>query len=167
MPFNRVDTEQADVLDAICAQLITSIPALSTKNTFISILPVPPQLPADNLFLTVSPTGGNFPEEFTAGGGQWQCTEDAGVIVAIFSRYQADRPGHERDLLSEFTRGILRMKKLVLKALVGQDPTWNTNFILRNLLAPQTAGAPDYVGDEQLVQVPLKFQTIYDWNLTA
>lgn len=167
MSGTRTDTEQADILDSVVKQLLDTIPSLSSKTCFISILPDPPYKVPDNQFVTVAPTGGDFPEEFTDGGGQNQCTEMSGVIVTAFSRFQAYRQGQEREALSNWTRGILRMKRLILKSLVSQDLTWNTNFILRSLVRPKKSGPPDHVGDEALVKIPISFALDFDWNLTA
>lgn len=162
------DSEQAEVLAALVKLLIDKIPALSTKSCFLTVLPVPPHLPSDNLMVTVSPNGGTFPEEFTAGGGEFQCTEDTSAIITILSRFQANRPGHEQALLSDQARGMLRMKKLILKAVTGKNltSTVDANLVLRNLMAPRQSSTPEYVGDEQLAQIGITVSLMYDWALT-
>lgn len=168
MAGQYADTEQAAVLDALVARLIDQIPALSTKNCFLSILEDPPNYASDNVFLTVAPSAGIFPDEFQDGGGEHQCTEETGAVISIFSRFQANRPGHERALLSDFARGILRMKRLVLKALVGQNltSTDDANYVLRDFIKAKKSSFPAYVGQEQLVKVAIEFSTVFDWNLT-
>ena len=165
----RSDTEQADVLDAVVKKLIDNIPLLSDKNCFISILPKPPYKVSDSLFLTVSPTAGNFPEDLLIGGGQNQCTENSGVLVTIFSRYMAQRPDHDRDSLSDQTRGILKMKREVLRQLTALDLEWEGSKILRSEMIPTDASPAEPVQDpgENLVQLTIRFSTDFDWNLTA
>lgn len=165
----RVDSEQADVLDACLAKLITDIPQLSDKNTYISILPYPPVKITDNLFVVVSPTDGTFPEELVEGGGQNQCTEVSGILVSIFTRFAAYREGREREALSENTRGILRMKRLVLKSLTAADLSFNANLVLRSLVIPKVSGPPDFAdpNDKALIQVTIRFEVTWDWSLTA
>jgi hypothetical protein len=167
--MSRVDTEQADVLDAIVARLLDQIDSLSDKNCFISLLPNPPYKCPDNLFVTVSPTAGTFPAEFLDGGGQNQCVEATGVLVTIFSRYMASRPGQDRETLSDQTRGVLRLKRLILKALTDHDLQFGGNLILRDPILPTDSGNTDPVEQpgQNLVQLPLKFALAFDWNLTA
>lgn len=168
MSGTYADSEQSAVLDALAKLLIDSIPVLSTKNCFISILEDPPQMPSDDVFVTVAPTAGDFPEEFQDGGGPNQCTEYTGAIISIFSRFQANRPGQERDALSDFARGILKMKRLVLKAVVGKNLTSaaDGNQVLRELIKAKKSSFPAYVNNEQLVKVGIEVSTPFDWNLT-
>lgn len=165
----RVETEQSDVLLAIVDRLVDQIPALSRKNCFISILPNPPYKVPDNVFVTVSPTGGTFPEDLLVGGGAHQCNESAGVLVTVFSRFMAQRTGHDAASLTDFTRGVLRMKRLILKALTAHDLQFERNSILSSLMLPTDSGPPEPIGDpaENLVQVSVKFGTDFDWNLDA
>jgi hypothetical protein len=163
----RTDGEQGDILEAITKALIDNIGGLSAKNCFISIYPNPPYKIPDNLFVTVSPAASNYPEEFTSGGGQNQCTEDSSVLVTIFSRFQCNRAGQEREALNDQNRGILQMKRSILKTLCSLDLTVNANFELRNQMQPKRCGAPEYVGDEQLLTVSMEFSVTWDWDLTA
>lgn len=162
----RVDTEQSDVLDSFVKRLLDCIPAFSDKTCFVSINPDPPYAVRDNTFLTVSPTGGVFPEEFTDGGGAEQCTEESGVIVTIFSRFQCNRPGDEREALSEFTRGVFRLKKQVLKAITSQDLTWGARRILRNLPRPKNSSPPDNADKDGLTKISVSFSADFDWDLS-
>jgi hypothetical protein len=162
---NRVDGEQGDLLDAVVKALIDNVPQLSSKNAFISIYPSPPYKVPDNVFVTVSPGASSFPEEFIVGGGQKQCAEDATVLVTIFSRFQCNQAGQERNALNEQTRGVLRMKRAILKALVAADLTVNAQPVLRNLVMPKQSGAPEYAGEEQLISVALSFGLTWDWDL--
>lgn len=165
---NRVDTDQADILDAVVARLINQIDRLNDKTCFPTMDDKePPYKPADEVFVAVCPTGGTFPEEFTDGGGAHQCTEYSGVIVTIWSRIHTDRAGRDREALANFTRGLFRLKKLILKALCSHDLTFNGDWILRNMIAPKISGPPDRVGEEGLSKIPINFSTDFDWNLTG
>ena len=168
----RTDTQRSDVLDAVVNRLIDQVPQCTDKTCFVSILPNPPYYPPDDQFVTVSPTAGRFVEELLDGGGQNQCTEDTGVLVSLFSRYVATQAGHDRDALNDFTRGILNLKRSVLKALVDFDLQFGGNLILRSLMQPTDAGPPEPITEGsgqggRMVQVTLRFKTEFDWNLTA
>lgn len=163
----RTDGEQNDIFDAIVKALIDNIDGLSDKNCFISVYPSPPYKVPDNFFITVGPTAGTFDEDMITGGAQNQCTEDTSALVTMFSRFQCMRPGQERNALNDQSRGLLRYKRLILKALCSLDVMANTNLVLRNMLTPKRSGAPEYVGDEQLLSMSLEFAVSFDWDLTA
>lgn len=163
----RIDSEQADVLDSVLAQLLLDIPNLSSKNCLISIDPDPPYKVPENFFLTISPANGTFPPELVDGGGENQCMEESGVVVTSFSRFMANRPGQEREALSDFTRGILRMKRLILKSLTNADLTFNGNFITRDPPTPKFSSFPTWVdADKTLLKLSLEFRISWDWALT-
>ena len=166
----RNDSEQADILVAVKARLQDQIPELGELNCFVSILPDgDPYRPADNLFVTVAPTGGTF--EGIAGGGARQCTENTGVLVTIFSRFRAQRQERDEDALVDEVRGILRMKRAILRALAGHDLYVSTDPLqpaapaLRAYLAPTESSPPDPTGDREMVMVSLRFDVTFDWDL--
>lgn len=162
----RNDTTQADVLDAVVRRLIDRIDSLSDKNCFLAVLPDgSPYRPADNLFVVVSPTGGRF--SLVEGGGPSQCSEQTGVLVTIFSRFMANRHERDRDALADETRGVLTLKRQILRALTAADVEVEGQPCLRDLLVPTESTPPDPAhGDERLVQIGLKFEFSFDWNLS-
>lgn len=165
----RSDSEQADILDAVVARLVDQVDAVSEKTCFIAITPVPPYFPADNIFVTVSTTAGTFPEDLLVGGGINQCTERTGVLVTIFSRKRTDRAGQDREVLNEETRGLLRLKRAVLKALTGHDLQWQQSNVLRSLLLPteSSPGEPVDAEGNKMTAISIRFSIEFDWNLTV
>jgi hypothetical protein len=163
----RADTTQADILDAIVRRLIDQIDPLTEKTCFIGILPDgAPYRPADNLFVVVSPTGGQFPAEFVDGGGSQQLTENSGVLVTIFSRLMSQRQERDREGLASETRGLLTLKRQILRALTAHDLEWGGQKILRSLLVPSESSPADPAREvDNLVQLSIRFEVSFDWDL--
>ena len=162
----RNDTNQIDVLDAVVRRLIDQIDTLSDKNCFLAVLPDgTPYRPADDVFVVVSPTGGRF--GLVDGGGIRQVNEQTGVLVTIFSRFMATRQERDRDALADQTRGLLVLKGRILRAMAALDLEVSGQPALRDLLVPTESTPPDPAhGDERLVQIGLKFEFSYDWDLS-
>jgi hypothetical protein len=81
-----------------------------------------------------------------------------------------DSTDHDEKVLRDAGRGLLRVKELVLKALVGFDLTDTAgNTLLRDLLWCQSAGRPQravFNGNEQIAMLATVWGTTYDWELT-
>jgi hypothetical protein len=169
--MSRVDTNQATVLQAVVDRLIASVvtdPKLTDETCFASLFPVPPLLLPSNLFLTVAPIEGQFEPGLHEGGGIYQTSEEAGVVVTVFTRMLLDRGGRSVKVLTESTRGLLVVKRLVLKALSGHDlvdPVGNQ--LLRNLMAPLNCDPPKFLDEDKIGYLSLRFSTDFDWDLQS
>jgi len=176
---SRVDIDQAAVLDAVVKQLIDNMvlpsgDGLTDKTCFITIYPELPTGAQDEVIVTVSPEGGTFPAGMIIGGGQKQCTEESGILVSMWSRFKVDRQFRDRESLCNETRGLLKLKKSLLKALCAVDlqanyppGTGGTNSFLRQYLIPTQAYAPDHPKEEPYAGLTIRFQADYDWDLTS
>lgn len=179
MSGSRVDVDQAAVLDAVVAQLIgnCALPAgaqLTDKTCFITNYPELPTPATDDVMITVSPEGGTFQPELFIGGAQKQCTENSGILVSIWSRFKAERQFRDRQILCDEARGLLKIKKSVLRCLAGADlqanyppGTGGTNAFLRQWLIPTQAFAPDHPKDEPYAGLTIRFSADFDWDLTS
>lgn len=174
MSGSRVDTDQADVLQAIVDLLIgVGYLNLTDQTCFMTIYPELPNQPTGNYYVTVSPTDGTFPEQFQIGGGVNQCTEETGVLVTIWSQLKLDRNGRDVRMLTDDTRGLLRLKKKVLRALVTADPQVNTpgqggtNSVLRNLMLARRCAVPEHDPKNGYGCIALLFEVVFDWDLTS
>lgn len=167
----RIDIDQITVLQAVADRLIASVattPALNDSTCFLSLQPLPPVMLPSNLFLTVAPIEGRFDSGLHDGGGIYQTMEEAGVVVTVFSRVHLDRGGRDGKQLSESARGLLTIKRLILKSLSGHDLlTSGGSTFLRNLMAPMRCDAPGKIQEEGnlIGYLPIYFSTDFDWDL--
>lgn len=168
MTVARVDTTQSKVVSAIVDLLITNVPNLTDKTCFLSLYPDPPAALSDNLWITVSIWSGTFPPEFQDGGGAHQVTEDAGVLVKVFSRMKTDRVGHDVNALIDEARGLLTIKGQVIRALAGQDPLFERNLILRDLIKIKSATAPEKSSEfDGFTEISILISTVFDHDCTS
>lgn len=164
-------TDQVDVLQAVVSRLIREVDKFTDTNCFLTAEPPdePPANVRNNLFCTVSPTNGQFDQGVHEGGGINTTFEDAGVEIVIFNAVKLDRVGHDSALLTEASRGLLVLKKQILKALSGHDlQDGNGEEILINLMAPLLSKNPrSSKGKEGAVgDLSLQFSTDFEWDLT-
>ena len=79
----------------------------------------------------------------------------------------ATRQERDRDALADQTRGLLVLKGRILRAMAALDLEVSGQPALRDLLVPTESTPPDPAhGDERLVQIGLKFEFSYDWDLS-
>lgn len=160
-------TDQADVLTAIQARLKDQIPTLNDSTCFLTLRPVPPSIgSAGNEFVTICPMDSQFNEPVFDGAGEEALEENGGVIVTIFSRIRLDRNDRATQVLTNTTRGILKvLKKQVLAALTNHDLLdTDGDSILDNPLMPRSCQAPD-TGEEDLIGLSIYFDTDFDWDI--
>lgn len=162
-----VPTTQNAVLAATVKRLIDTIQGLTDSTCFVSLFPVPPgPLPPADVFLTVSPAGGQFDPHWHDGGGEYQTFENASVYVTIFSRVKLDRSGRDDQKLTHIPRGLLEWKRIVLRCLSGQYLTdADGNALLVNAMLPHTADAAE--SSEDYTHLRLVFTTDFLWDLTS
>lgn len=163
----RVDTTQVAVLTAVRDRLIEGMP-LNESSCFVSLYPIPPNLPPGDFFITVAPAGGKYDESMHEGGGENTTAEMASVVVTLFTRLALDRKGRDGATLLNEVRGILVHKQRVLRLLSGHDLEFEGDQILMNLMCPLEAGAPEALeAERKLSFLQLHFSTDFMWDLTS
>lgn len=162
----RINVSQATVLDAVVARLISQIPDFNAANCFISAVPSPELQNAHNLFCTVWVTEGKFDESIIEGAGQEACAENAGVLVTVSNKVKLDQKHHHKMILEEASRGLLVLKRLILKALVVHDLATGSDTFLRNLTMPTSSPQPGYDEKAGVAWLPIVFSTDFDWDLS-
>lgn len=165
-------TNQSDVLASIIQLLINCPLGLNDETCFLAWEPYPPEemlpmLAAGDRFVTVAVSDSEFDEDINVGAGQYTATENTGVVVTIFGRYELDRTGKAVDALTNYTNGMLSMKKQILRALLAADPQWNLQPLLRNFIQPRHASAPAYLKDFKLGALSIFFSVDFDWDLLS
>jgi len=168
MSESQVSTTQDIVLQAIVKRLCDDSTNLNLNDStcFLSMYPLPPELPSSDLFVTVAPGGGQFPAGLQEGGGQYTTGEEASVVVTVFSRAtKLDRAGRSERVLTDNPRGLLHYKHKILKALASHDLQWEGDSILMNLIAVLSAEPPEEIKEERVVFLKLHFSTDFMWDL--
>lgn len=163
----RADIEQGDVLERFVARISERL-SLEKGRCFIVAMPeLRASPPGGEYFVTVAPGTGSFDVELQIGGGEFQCTEEWQVLVTVYSRIKLDQSGHDDRLLVDAGRGLYKLKRLVLKALVGNDlETDGGDTFLRQLLYVISCGQPEYDKEKQIGWLSMVFGVSWDWDLS-
>lgn len=175
----RIDTNAVDALTAILTRLKSAMVSdpdnpnsatLGDRQCYAVARPedVTSVPPGGNYFLTVALGGGTFND---AEQIPQNCTEDGEFTVSIYTKIKTDSAGHDGYLLTEASRGLLPIKRLVLKALVGKDlQNANDYLFLREWIKALRSTPPDIVkapnDDLPLGRLQITFALRFDWDLT-
>lgn len=161
----RIDSSYAAVLDAVVKRLRDQL-SLNESTCFLSLTPDVPVKTASDVYLTVSPDGGEFDQAAFDGGGDQQLTAETGVRVTVVSTLKLDRTGHDSELVSNASRGVLAVMHDVLRALTGHDLLIDVdgNQALRRLIAPRGFDRPER-DSERLGSISLYFGLSFDLEL--
>src|SRR6185437_6609409 len=109
-----------------------------------------------------------YPAEFEGSQSPEQLYEVMFVTVTVYSRLKTDRAGTEEHLLRDSRRGLLQIKKRVLRALVGKDlEDEEGNHFLREFVCVRRAGRPEYDNKKGIGWLQLTFLLGFDWDLTT
>lgn len=166
---DRFDVEEVAVLQSILARLQMSL-GLNDRQCYLVARPQDvPSLPiGGDYFATVATGDGTFPD-----GEQCppNCMEETEVTVSIYTRIKTDSTGHDGYLLIDDARGLISIKKKVLKALVGQDlADADGAKFLRQFMHARRATAPELVAvgksDIPCGRLQITFGVSFDWDLT-
>ncbi|HWA98205.1 MAG TPA: hypothetical protein VG713_06915 [Pirellulales bacterium] len=165
----RVDVNQADVLRTVTEHLRRALD-LNERTCYEVTEPLaPPAIPkGGDFFVTVCAGDGEFPEEMQVGGAEDQCTELIELVVTGYTRLKLDQTDHETQLLHHDHRGLLEIKRRILKALVGVDaidPESGATF-LRQVITAAHSSRPAYDQKNQLGFISLSFRVSWDWDLS-
>lgn len=167
-------TDQATVLNAVVAKIRAEISGFSSEVTcFISDVPWPAIEVHDDAFITVCPKDAGFDDGLTVGGGSFQVLEHAVFQVTYWSRLTTDQLEHSKYAMLDSVKGILVLKKLILKCLAGQqlysDYPTNTRPLLTEVLRPASAQHPpsrQHSGDIEFESMSLAFIGPFFWDLS-
>lgn len=158
-----------DIFDAIVARLIDQIPNFCTEaSTYHAINPDAIASNPGDLIFVVAPLSGNAPLEYQAGGGEQQLTIDGGFMVKIHSPLQLDQFPHDAYMLKEKSRGLWKVSRRVLAAIVNWDPLKGDNEITRDPIA--FLGFSLGKGPRKkrsLGSIELHFKLMWDWDITT
>lgn len=164
----RVDVQQDEVLERFVARLRDQL-NLGPSHCFIvsdPALRVPPPVGGE-YFVTVAGGAGQFDDGMQDGGGAEQLMETWTVTVTVYTRVKLDQSGHDDKLLVDTNRGLLRLKRPVLKALVGHDLVTEDgdNNFLRRFLYAISCGHPQYDAGKAIGWLSIDFGVAWDWDL--
>lgn len=167
----RIPTDQTTVVEAVVTRLIASVNEFGDGNCFLTS--EPPEDPVairQDLFCTVSPTDSQFDQGVQEGAGIDGTFENAAVIVVVFNAVRLDQTGRDASLLTKSGRGLLDLKRGILKALSGHDlKDAAGDEILVNYMSPLRSEAPRSIKDKDskfVGDLALLFSTDFQWNLT-
>lgn len=173
----RIDvTDESLVLTALLVRLRTAL-TLSESRCFAALDRHSPGNPVGgDYYLTVSPgpSGSSFDDALGDGGGLNQVTEHTSYTVAGYTRIKLDHTDTDISILTNSTRGLLKIKRHILGALCYHDLQISGSEFLRNQLMPisaeqpqllePTGKAPDALWGVGMVSVT--FAVAFDWNLS-
>lgn len=170
----RIDITQDKVIEAVVFHLRRDF-ELSDRQCFMTIDPQNPVVPiGGDYWLTVSPGDGQYDDELMAAMIVEQCVEHSIVSVFAYTRIQLDSTDHEALLLTEATRGLLTLKKRILRSMSGIDLKYDGDEFVRELLTATYAHAPSRGVIEQndgpgltIGMIGLDFRTVFDWDLSS
>ena len=155
---------QQEVLDAVMTQLRPSL-SLNSNQVFEVIDPLaPPSIPpGGDFFVTVAVAHGTFAEHEQVPGN---VTEDGMITVTGYTRIKLDSSSDTK-LLHDDTRGLLVIKRKILKALVGVDlVTEEGGRFLRELVLAKVSSQPNYDPDKGIGWLSMDFGVSWDWDIT-
>lgn len=156
-----------DIYDAIVARLIERMPTLCREET--TYFAINPDSLANNpgdLTFVVAPMSGNAPEGYQTGGGEQQVTINGGVIVKIHSPLQVDQAPRDAKRMADRGRGLWRVSRHVLAALVNWDPMKGDNEICRDPLSFLGFNIGKGRKKRSLGSMELHFAVNFDWDIT-
>ncbi len=162
---DRIDIVEAEVFRLIVERLRTVL-ILTEERCYETTEPLnAPQMPTGgDYFLSVSPGDSIFDEELAIGG---QTNEIGTATVTYYSRIKLDRTMHDKEILRNVTRGLLPIKKKVLKTLQLHDLLDDSSKpFLRQFLMAVRSHRSKYDVDECLGWGGLDFKVSFDWDLS-
>lgn len=163
----RISTDQLTVLQAVMARLIAEVPTFNASSCFLADDTEPNLSYESNLHAVVTPMGGTFDEEWMVGGGAEQCKEDTGAIITVWSQMKLDRKQRIETSLMNADRGLLPIKKAILKAFTGHDLVdIHGNQLLTALMMPVSAKHRRRANEGKSIGFSLSFSTDFLWDLT-
>lgn len=168
----RVDITEDEAITRMVAHLRATLD-LNPSRCYETVSPDQlPKVPSGSDYvLTVSPGGGSFGDIQEQFGGQ--CCEEVDAIVTAFVRVNLDPTNSDEMLLHEVKRGLLLIKRLILKTLVGVDlQRANAEYFLRDLIYAKSS-SPPMIGEHgqnrtiTVGSIAVTFGLKFDHDLTS
>lgn len=178
-PNNVCPTDHSTVLNAIMRKLQNDLADVFSNEAvlYISDQEVSVEM-TDNISCTVSPREGQFPSDTIDGAGQYAVFENANIDVTVRSRIQTDQTERSTEAYLDSERGLLPLKKRVLKSLAGQqlyaNPTFGTQddydisqgALLTAVMAPVRASHQSGQLQDEFSEFTLTFACQFGWDLS-
>jgi hypothetical protein len=172
--MSRIDVYQDQVLQAVVDHLRDDL-GLDENQVYMTIDPLNPIIPkGGDYWLSVSPGDGRFDLALAESTVVDQCYEDSVVSVYGYTRIYLDESNTDQQMLVNATRGILVVKRLILKSMSGVDLSINGQLYGRGLLTPDYATSPDVgkINREGEAALPIgivgiNFKAPFDWDLNT
>ncbi len=116
-----IDTTQALVLQRLVALLRTEL-SLHSRYCYLTDNPLDlPDLPVGgNYAVSVAAGDGQFDVDGQVGGGEDQLYEQGSAVITWYVRMDLDTPDHAEQLLVSANRGLVTIKRAILKAVCGK-----------------------------------------------
>lgn len=166
---NSLTVDQVRLFDAIEERIRDQIAEFKSPNTcYLVIDPDEFELPErQTLCLTIAPHAGEFDQGVFDGGGDDAILERSGFTVTIWSNIKLDRPDEKSIALNHASRGLVPLKKKLLKALAGFMPTDEDTGapLLTDYIAPVAAGFPA-VPRKNCITLSVSFSLNWAWDLS-
>lgn len=169
MVMGNAATDQSTVLNAILARIQDQVTEFSAGNTCFLVIDPEQFEPSERqeLCLTVAPNSGDYDQEVFTGAGEDGLIEQSGFTVTVWSKIKLDRHDQSTYALNNASRGLLPLKKKLLKCLTNWMPTDGTSGapLLTEFIAPVSAGYP-VSATKGLVTLSLSFSSNWLWDLS-
>lgn len=164
IPMGYTKLDQAGVHTALVTYLETQL-AIDGSRVLELVDPMSPPdlLPTGPYFVSVVIGEGTFP--FSEQGAP-QLNEEFQLTSTAYTKLWLDAPGSEHELLHEATRGLLYLKKQLLKALAGANVVVNANSFLRDRITIASASRPDFDPLKGVGWVAVTCDVSFDWDFT-
>lgn len=163
-------TNQIVVLQAIVDRLRADINDLfgSEATCFISDVPWPGIDVQDQVICTVSPANSQFVQEEPTGAGPAGVVEMAIFQVSVWSKILLDEMERSAIAMTDNARGVLALKRRVLRSLAGQQLYASDGQpLLMSYLRPTSAIHPaSGQGKGDFTSFSIAFQGAYYWDLS-
>ncbi len=169
---NVCPTDQATLLQAVVQKLRTEIAQFATETTcFVSDEPWPSVSVNDNLFCTVCPLSDTFDPNTPVGAGEFGIVEVSEFQVSVWSRIETDQLERATLAFLDDERGLLILKKAVLKCLAGQQlfsdyPTDTLPLLIEYCRPTSAKHPPSRQHTDDFSSFGIVFEAPFYWDLT-
>jgi hypothetical protein len=164
-----VPTDQVTILNAVVARLRDQITEFNETTLFLAVsveAAEAAQASRNNVWGCVVPLQGTPGDAEFTGAGEHNLVEYTGFTVIVFSTRSLDQAGHAVSLLGEASVGLLRMKRLILKALTNFPLQAGGNHLLVNGMQPIHCDPPRKASGGTVGDLAITFTTDFEWDLS-
>lgn len=165
-------TTHDSVLNAVVKKVQIEVSEFDSDSTcFLSEVATPGIEISESLFCTVSPGDTTFDDRRSHGAGSRDIVESVIVIVTVWSRILLDPLNHSARSLTDSSRGLLRFKKQILRALAGKQlyldaPTNSVPLLVESLTAVNSVHSTARRRDDDFSSFSINFRGAFCWDLS-